>query len=335
MNYKAPALPQHFLWRRFHSLMGIWLVIFLCEHLLTNSQAALSLGLEGTGFIKMVNFIQGLPFLPVIEVVLLGAPFVIHAIWGVMYLRQAKLNSLPCDGSTPNMSQYSANHRYSWQRVTSWILLLGIILHVVHMRFLEIPQDIGNGISKRFLVELSFDDELYSLSPRFGFSLFDEKRIQEEKWLLEDSLHGEVILKEGVTQDLITQKSKDHYSLRKDSLAIEDYQINELEELVEALDGYSLEQGKIIAISSDFGTAMLLVVRDTFKNPWMVALYTLFVLAACYHAMNGLWSFLISWGISVTERSQAFILKVCVVLGITLSVLGLVAIFGSYGILSH
>ncbi len=40
----------------------------------------------------------------------------------------------------------------------------------------------------------------------------------------------------------------------------------------------------------NFATASLLVVRDTFKNPWMVIIYSIFVITACYHAFYGLWT---------------------------------------------
>lgn len=44
-SYPAPPLPSAFIWRRAHSLTGLWLVLFLIEHLLTNSQAALFLAM--------------------------------------------------------------------------------------------------------------------------------------------------------------------------------------------------------------------------------------------------------------------------------------------------
>lgn len=67
MTAAAAAIPKAFIWRRLHSLMGLWLVLFLIEHLLTNSQAALWLGDNGRGFVNMVNAIHNLPYLEVIE----------------------------------------------------------------------------------------------------------------------------------------------------------------------------------------------------------------------------------------------------------------------------
>src|ERR1700680_135924 len=90
--YQAPPIPKAFIWRRMHSLTGIWLVLFLMEHLLTNSQAALFIGEDGSGFVRAVNFLKNLPYLPVIEIVLLGIPLLIHGIWGIRYLWNAEYN---------------------------------------------------------------------------------------------------------------------------------------------------------------------------------------------------------------------------------------------------
>ena len=101
--YHAPPIPNAFIWRRAHSLTGLWLVLFLIEHLFINSQAALWIGDEGAGFVRAVNALRDLPYLHVIEIFLLGVPFVIHGVWGVQYLMTAKLilfrrmeRPLPC-----------------------------------------------------------------------------------------------------------------------------------------------------------------------------------------------------------------------------------------------
>ena len=62
MTYLAPPIPKEFIRRRAHSLMGLWLVLFLIEHLFTNSQAALLIGDNGSGFVKAVNALKSLPY---------------------------------------------------------------------------------------------------------------------------------------------------------------------------------------------------------------------------------------------------------------------------------
>src|SRR4026207_984938 len=109
-------LPSAFIWRRLHSLMGLWLVLFLMEHLFVNSQAALLLGENGKGFVRAVNAIHNLPYLQAIEVTLLGVPILIHLIWGIKYLLTSKSNSGKTDGSSPSLSKYARNHAYTWQR---------------------------------------------------------------------------------------------------------------------------------------------------------------------------------------------------------------------------
>lgn len=43
---------------------------------------------------------------------------------------------------------------------------------------------------------------------------------------------------------------------------------------------------------------------DIFANPLMVVFYTVGILSTIFHFTNGLWSFCITWGITVTPRSQ-------------------------------
>ena len=103
------TLPRAFVWRRVHSLMGLWLALFLTEHLLTNSQAALLLGDNGGGFVRMVNLIHDLPYLPAIELFLIGTPILIHAVWGIKYLFTSKSNAKGSDGSKPALKEYKRN----------------------------------------------------------------------------------------------------------------------------------------------------------------------------------------------------------------------------------
>ena len=58
MDPRKNNLPKEFILSRLHSLTGLLIVIFLFEHLLTNSQAALLIGDDGAGFVRMVNFIH-------------------------------------------------------------------------------------------------------------------------------------------------------------------------------------------------------------------------------------------------------------------------------------
>ncbi|BDH62509.1 succinate dehydrogenase cytochrome b558 subunit [Lysinibacillus sp. PLM2] len=39
-------------------------------------------------------------------------------------------------------------------------------------------------------------------------------------------------------------------------------------------------------------------------NPWMLAFYIVGILAATFHLSNGIWSFLVSWGITQSPKSQ-------------------------------
>ncbi|MEI7026664.1 succinate dehydrogenase cytochrome b558 subunit [Paenibacillus sp. y28] len=46
------------------------------------------------------------------------------------------------------------------------------------------------------------------------------------------------------------------------------------------------------------------VMHGISTNGVMFALYTIGILAACFHFSNGMWSFLVSWGITIGPRAQ-------------------------------
>lgn len=275
-----------FIKRRVHSLLGLFLVLFLFEHLLTNSQAALLFGESGSGFVRMVNFIQNLPYLSVIEVILLGVPFFVHGFWGIRYALRGRPNSYHLEDNRPSLP-YGRNHAYTWQRYTSWILLFGVIFHVIHMRFYRYPFHLQEGNTSHYLVRVRGDPGLESLSNRLGTKIYRPDDFQSEMNL-----------------------GNDKY-------------IKTLQEQVVGSDD-------VIAVTKDFGTATLFVVRDSFRSVIVSILYTIFVLAAVFHAFNGLWTFMITWGVIIRMRSQIFAVNACIVIMVVVGLLGLLAIWGSY-----
>lgn len=321
------AIPSAFVWRRLHSLMGLWLVLFLCEHLLTNSQAALWLGDNGKGFVSLVNGLHNLPYLEVIEVTLLGIPFLIHAVWGVKYLMTAKSNVAKTDGSTPSIS-LPRNRAYSWQRITSWILLFFIIFHVTKFRFLQYPEKVTLGKETLYLVDLTFDKGLYTLAERLNVSLYDVSGVSEERAKLQDFETAALPPTENYA--LLTGPLSTPYSKSEGCPLIQAQSHQEQLQWVKALEKENVSPGHVIAAARDFGTAELLVVRDTFKKPIYMVLYTLFVLAACFHASNGFWTFLITWGWVLKMAAQRAWVTVSCVLMAVLIFLGLSAIYGTY-----
>jgi len=98
----------------------------------------------------------------------------------------------------------------------------------------------------------------------------------------------------------------------------------------QTISSYSMKSNDLIAVAPTPGPAILLMVRDTFKSPLMAILYTVFVLAAAFHAFNGFWTFLITWGALLSYRSQRSMIPVCGIAAAGLALLGLAAIWGSY-----
>ena len=321
----AHVLPQEFVWRRLHSLMGLWLVLFLFEHLLVNSQAALLLGDNARGFVEMVNSIHNLPYLEAIEILLLGVPILIHLVWGIKYLFTSKPNSWPSDGTKPSLPKYSRNHAYTWQRITSWILAVALVAHVVKFRFLDYPLSINQGQTSTFFVRLSVDKGLYTVADRLGVSLYDATAIEAEKAEL-SRRSGEQALVE-VAGQITTSTS---YDPQTAVILTSAQKYQQKKSGSRCLKKCRVGKNEVIAAAPDFGTASLLTVRDTFKNPLYVALYTIFVLAACFHGFNGLWTFLITWGVVLSMAAQRRSVKVAVGLMLLVTFFGLAAVWGTY-----
>lgn len=126
MSAAAPGFLErnHFALRRLHSLSGIIPIgAFLINHLLTNSTAFLG----PRHFDEHVHWIHSMPWLVAIEILFIFLPLAFHAILGVAIAWQGKLNV--------SQYPYMDNWRYTLQRVTAWITIAFVLLHLAHFRF--------------------------------------------------------------------------------------------------------------------------------------------------------------------------------------------------------
>ena len=329
MSTNAIPVSRPFAMGRIHSLFGLWIVIFLIEHMLTNSQAAFLIGENGEGFIRAVNFIKNLPYLHVIEILLIGVPILYHMIWGLIYLFTSKMNSFSSSKNKPVLTKSGRNHAYSWQRMTSWILLIGIIAHVGYMRFYMYPITVDTGKDSAYFVRISMDPGLYTVSNRLGVKLYNKQAIDEVKQHVES--HAQELKTLSSDFEKI-QKSSPPYVYQKnmDQLMACYQNLEDQKAYLKGLEKRKISEGEVIAEVSDFGTATLLIVRDSFKSIFNSILYTIFVLAAVFHAFNGLWTFMITWGIVLKMRSQSRAVNWCVAIMVIVGFLGLASIWGTY-----
>lgn len=61
--------------------------------------------------------------------------------------------------------------------------------------------------------------------------------------------------------------------------------------------------------------------------PWIV--YPIGVIASAYHTANGLWGAAITWGLTVSSTAQRRFGYICAVLGVIMTILGLIAVVAS------
>ncbi|MCP5469003.1 MAG: succinate dehydrogenase [Chlamydiales bacterium] len=282
---KRVKLPLPFIFRRLHSLLGVWLVLFLFEHLLTNSQAALFFYDDGYTFVRMVNKIHELPYLRAIEILFLGLPFLIHGLWGVHYAITSRTNSFSGKGKTPALPQYKRNRAFTWQRVTAWVVVVGVVLHVIQMRFMEYPTLVVQGDAEVYMVQVKDDAQSRNVAKELKAEVYRENELakapHDAEW-----------------RDAAMSKK--------------------------------LKKGQVLVAAPNAGAAIFFVVRDTFKSPLMVLLYSIFVVTAVYHAFNGLWTAFISWGITLTRRSQKKMRYFTTFLMWVVMIFGLMACWGPY-----
>ncbi|WCK53705.1 succinate dehydrogenase cytochrome b558 subunit [Aneurinibacillus sp. Ricciae_BoGa-3] len=110
---------RHFFNRKLHSLLGVVPIgAFLFIHLLTNYYATRG----EAAFETRVSFLEGLPFLSLIEIVFIFLPILYHGIYGLYIAFQAKNN-------VGNYG-YFRNVMFMLQRVTGVITLIFIAWHV-------------------------------------------------------------------------------------------------------------------------------------------------------------------------------------------------------------
>ncbi|HEY8346451.1 MAG TPA: succinate dehydrogenase cytochrome b558 subunit [Symbiobacteriaceae bacterium] len=69
------------------------------------------------------------------------------------------------------------------------------------------------------------------------------------------------------------------------------------------------------------------MVAQAFSVPWIAAMYIIGVTAAAYHLCNGIFTFLITWGITIGPKSQRVSSIVTNAAFVGLSALGIAAVF--------
>ncbi len=137
-------LDRHYhLIRRLHSLSGVFPIgLFLIPHLTTNSSILWGKALNGAKFADRgidaagagvatfqheVDFIHGLPALIFIEVFVLWLPILFHAGVGVWFARTGRFNTA--------RYAYQDNWRYVWQRLSGYLGVLFIFMHISSLRW--------------------------------------------------------------------------------------------------------------------------------------------------------------------------------------------------------
>ena len=65
------------------------------------------------------------------------------------------------------------------------------------------------------------------------------------------------------------------------------------------------------------------IVHNEFVNPWIFIIYLIGITATVWHLANGIWLFLVDWGITIGERAQRLTGYACVGFGVVLLLVGI------------
>src|SRR5699024_12130374 len=68
------------------------------------------------------------------------------------------------------------------------------------------------------------------------------------------------------------------------------------------------------------------LVADIVSNPLWLVFYIVGILATVYHFANGLWSFMITWGITQSDKAQKYMGYASLLVFVVVSVIGIQAI---------
>lgn len=118
---------SEFFLRRLHSLVGlIPLTFFLIFHLAANSTALIS----SERFDEVVNTLRSVPHLEILEIILLGIPFVFHGLYGMIISPNLKRSKV----GTYNQVR---NFTYFFQRITGILTFVFLVAHIWMFRFVE------------------------------------------------------------------------------------------------------------------------------------------------------------------------------------------------------
>jgi succinate dehydrogenase / fumarate reductase cytochrome b subunit len=80
--------------------------------------------------------------------------------------------------------------------------------------------------------------------------------------------------------------------------------------------------------AEEFKEDFFMLLAIMFENPLMVAVYMIGSLAAIYHFCNGLATFCIVWGITISDRSQKIVLIISCCMGIVLIAAVILSVVG-------
>ena len=202
-------------------------------------------------FVNSVNFLHSIPYLPFVEFILLGVPIGLHAIWGVWYMLTSKSNVYSMKGKASSQ-KHERNKAYSMQRITAWVILVGIIFHVVQMRFVMYPHKIHMGNYSQSFGRYTVDSGLYKVCDDLGVKIYDQQGIAKEKQMLAKMERNAGLVNRRI-DEMRDSKAlySDEYSAETDQAFKALTQYNDKKDFVDGLSYFTISPDEVIITSKN------------------------------------------------------------------------------------
>jgi len=176
-------------------------IIFFIQHLFINFLSSFWIFNNAKYFISFITFYHNLRGIKYIEIIFIAIPFILHALIGLKYMIGRRY-------SFKSDKLYDQQKAYVLQKITAWILIIGILLHVLQMRFINHPATVTIDNQKYFALEITKSEKLSKIAKKLDFKILDNTDVNKVSFVKVHLTQRETKLKSNRTYALVKNPSK-------------------------------------------------------------------------------------------------------------------------------
>ena len=163
--------------RRIFSISGLIPLFYFIMHLTLYFASSFWIVDQSKYFFWITNINKRIFGNIYIEILLIFAPLTIHVLIGLRYMiKKSYFFHLH--------THYTLRKANSLQRMTAWVLLLALTLHVVQMRIINHPQKVTIDKKEYFAVKIKPTDRIYKIADKLNVKIIKSAALEEPKALI-------------------------------------------------------------------------------------------------------------------------------------------------------